>query len=131
MDWQKLHDRLIDRARRRVAPDCYTERHHVTPRSIGGKDEASNLVNLTLHEHIVVHCLLYLLHRKEHPNLVFAIAAFYEDANRFRMAYRKVRRMPKWVRKARQLRTAAILREMGYQKTQRLNKAAAERKQRL
>ena len=38
--------------------DCYVERHHIIPRSEGGKDEPDNLVNLTAREHYVAHHLL-------------------------------------------------------------------------
>jgi len=38
--------------------DCYVERHHIIPKSEGGKDEPDNLVNLTAREHYVAHLLL-------------------------------------------------------------------------
>ena len=37
---------------------CYCEKHHIIPKSEGGKDEPDNLVNLTAREHYVAHRLL-------------------------------------------------------------------------
>ena len=42
----------------------YMEEHHILPRSLGGKDEPSNLIWLFPEEHYVAHRLLYL----ENPN---------------------------------------------------------------
>jgi len=36
----------------------YTERHHILPKSLGGSDEPSNLVELTAREHFICHWLL-------------------------------------------------------------------------
>lgn len=36
----------------------YTERHHIVPRSLGGSNDASNLVRLTAREHAVCHLML-------------------------------------------------------------------------
>lgn len=36
----------------------YYEKHHITPKCLGGKDEAENLVLLTYREHVIVHKLL-------------------------------------------------------------------------
>lgn len=38
--------------------DCYVERHHIVPRSEGGTNDISNLVNLTAREHFIAHLLL-------------------------------------------------------------------------
>jgi hypothetical protein len=51
------YNRIIQRARDRKI-DVYTERHHVIPKSLGGSDEADNLVRLTAKEHFVCHMLL-------------------------------------------------------------------------
>lgn len=63
MDYQKHYDRLIERATVRKL-DCYTERHHVVPRCLGGSDESENLVDLTPEEHYVAHQLLVKIHPK-------------------------------------------------------------------
>lgn len=55
--YQRWHDQIIRRARSRSL-DCYSEWHHIVPRSLGGSDDKSNLVQLTYREHFLVHWLL-------------------------------------------------------------------------
>lgn len=38
--------------------ECYTEKHHIIPRSMGGLDTKENLVVLTAREHYIAHLLL-------------------------------------------------------------------------
>lgn len=57
MNYQRIHDAIIDRARNRTLQG-YRERHHVIPRCLGGTDKSANLVELTAREHFVVHKLL-------------------------------------------------------------------------
>ena len=57
MDYAWHYDRLVSRARGRVL-HCYTERHHVVPKSMGGSNSADNIVRLTPEEHYVAHQLL-------------------------------------------------------------------------
>lgn len=56
--YQRWHDQIIERARYRKPLACYYESHHVEPRSLGGLDISTNLVNLTYREHFLVHWLL-------------------------------------------------------------------------
>lgn len=63
MNYKNIHDSLIGLAKSRRKPDCYCERHHVIPRSMGGEDTVDNLVWLTAREHYVVHWLLYKIHK--------------------------------------------------------------------
>lgn len=37
---------------------CYTEKHHIVPRSLGGSNDKDNLVILTAREHFIAHLLL-------------------------------------------------------------------------
>ena len=71
MNYQRIYDQLIDRARNRV-PDGYVERHHVIPRCMGGSDEADNLVALYPEEHFLAHVLLVKIHPEER-NLIIAV----------------------------------------------------------
>jgi len=48
---------IINRAQTRQL-NCYTERHHIVPKSLRGSNESSNLVSLTAREHFVCHMLL-------------------------------------------------------------------------
>ena len=65
MNYKKHYNRLIKRARDRVL-DCYTERHHVKPRCLGGSDAKRNIVRLTAEEHFVAHQLLVKMYPDEH-----------------------------------------------------------------
>lgn len=55
--YQKIYDRLVERARGRKLSE-YKEAHHIQPRSLGGTDHPSNLVDLTYREHFLAHWLL-------------------------------------------------------------------------
>lgn len=59
MNYQLYYDRIINNAWKREEPEASNrEIHHVIPKSLGGSDEPSNLVALTLREHCVAHKLL-------------------------------------------------------------------------
>lgn len=51
------HDNIIARGKNRVLTG-YKEKHHIIPKSLGGKDNQENLVELTAREHFIVHMLL-------------------------------------------------------------------------
>jgi hypothetical protein len=55
--YRHWHDLIIDRARTRGKID-YSERHHIVPRSLGGRDNEENLVFLTYREHFLIHWIL-------------------------------------------------------------------------
>jgi len=65
MDYKKIYDSLIERGKSRVL-DCYTERHHIVPKCLGGSNDANNLVDLTPEEHYVAHQLLVKIYPKNH-----------------------------------------------------------------
>lgn len=65
MNYKKIYDSIIDRAKSRSLLECYTEKHHIIPRCIGGSDDANNIAILTPEEHYVCHQLLV----KIHPNV--------------------------------------------------------------
>lgn len=53
----------------------YVERHHIIPKSLGGTDDANNLVWLTAAEHLEVHLLLVkMVEDKEHIRKMHAAA---------------------------------------------------------
>ena len=61
MDYNKIYNNIIERAKQRQIENPlngYKELHHVVPKSIGGSNEQSNLVELTLKEHFLCHELL-------------------------------------------------------------------------
>jgi general stress protein YciG len=56
MNYLKHYCNLIRKAEKRTPPEGYTEKHHVFPKSIFGKN--SRIVKLTAKEHYVAHALL-------------------------------------------------------------------------
>ena len=73
MNYQRIHDAIIDKARNRKLQG-YREQHHVIPRCLGGTDDKSNLVELTAREHFIVHKLLCEIYPNE-SKLVYAFWA--------------------------------------------------------
>ena len=55
--YTQWYTNITERAKNRYL-DSYTESHHIVPRSLGGSDDADNLVNLTAREHFICHWLL-------------------------------------------------------------------------
>lgn len=71
MNYQKIHDFIIDRAKLRASNRKqansilgYSERHHIIPKCLGGTNKKDNLVYLSAKEHFVIHQLLV----KIYPN---------------------------------------------------------------
>jgi hypothetical protein len=62
MNYFLTYQRLIAKAKARVCPNGYVERHHILPKALGGSDDSSNLVALTAREHFLVHLLLAKIH---------------------------------------------------------------------
>lgn len=55
--YTRIYYLIINRAKFRTLVD-YKERHHIIPKSIGGTNDADNLVDLTAREHFICHRLL-------------------------------------------------------------------------
>jgi len=58
VNYIRIYNSLIDNARSRLFIEGYCEAHHITPKSMSGSDDDSNLVNLTAREHFIAHYLL-------------------------------------------------------------------------
>lgn len=54
----------------------YTEKHHIVPRSLGGTDDANNLVALSAREHFICHLLLTKMYYEDTPKYYKMIKAF-------------------------------------------------------
>lgn len=65
MNYQKIYDAIIEKAKLRDEIECYYEKHHIIPKSLGGLDSIENLVKLTFKEHFVCHRLLTKIYPKE------------------------------------------------------------------
>lgn len=74
MQYQKLYDSLIERARSRTIVG-YCESHHILPKCMGGTDDKENLVDLTPEEHFLCHQLLVKIHRgtAHYANMVYSV----------------------------------------------------------
>lgn len=57
MDYKRIHDNIIDRAKNRKLIG-YFERHHIVPKCMNGSNESYNLADLTAREHFLIHWLL-------------------------------------------------------------------------
>lgn len=58
MNYEIVYEKLIEKARKRNKINEYFEIHHIIPLSMGGSNDESNLVKLTLREHYFAHELL-------------------------------------------------------------------------
>ena len=75
MNYRKIYADIIRRAKERPKPNCYTERHHIVPKSLGGSNEKDNIVILTAREHFICHWLLVKIYAKgttERGKMVYA-----------------------------------------------------------
>lgn len=71
MDYQNHYTLLAEKAKKRVQPEGYFERHHIIPRCMGGLDDEDNLICLTAEEHYIAHLLLVKIYPDNH-SLVYA-----------------------------------------------------------
>lgn len=67
---------LIENAKKRTFPEGeYSESHHILPKSLGGSNKKSNIVQLYAREHYIAHILLYKiqLDSKNKGKMAFAL----------------------------------------------------------
>lgn len=70
MNYKKIYENLIEKSKNRLL-DCYVEKHHITPKCVGGSDDKNNIAILTPEEHFLAHLLLVKIYPNE-PKLVYA-----------------------------------------------------------
>jgi len=71
--YSKLYYKITDNAKQRTT-EGYTERHHITPQSMGGSNGTENLVELTAREHFICHWLLVkMTEGKDRSKMVYAL----------------------------------------------------------
>ena len=56
--YKKLYFAIIDNRKANPLLNCYTENHHIIPDSMGGPNDAENMVRLSAREHFLCHYLL-------------------------------------------------------------------------
>ena len=68
---------IIERAKSRTL-ECYVEKHHIIPKSLGGNNRNDNIVSLTAREHFICHWLLtkMLEEGKLKWKMLYAFGAF-------------------------------------------------------
>ena len=62
MNYKLIYDQLILKAKSRSNLIGYSEIHHIIPKSLGGLNSKSNLVQFTAREHFIAHILLAKIH---------------------------------------------------------------------
>ena len=63
MNYERIYSEFIaDRLTKQPVKPAYFEKHHIVPRSLGGGDEAHNLIALTPEDHFFAHLLLAKIH---------------------------------------------------------------------
>lgn len=67
MNYKKIYENLISKAKSRILDGEYTEKHHIIPLCIGGLDNSENLAVLTAREHYVAHKLLVKIYPNSKP----------------------------------------------------------------
>lgn len=65
MNYKRIYEKIIQRAKFRKLT-CYTEKHHIIPKCLGGSNDKDNLVRLTAKEHFICHRLLVLIYPENH-----------------------------------------------------------------
>lgn len=88
LNYKKIHDQIISRAKSREIPDCYCERHHIIPKSMGGSDDADNIAVLTAREHFIIHWLLMKIHRNK--QMVYAFHCMTKPVGNGRTRYTSI-----------------------------------------
>jgi hypothetical protein len=88
MDYQKIYNQIIERAKNRTL-EGYSEKHHIIPKCMGGKNDISNIVKLTAREHFLCHWLLHEIY-PDHRGLAFAFKAMCS----FKISIRKFQYTP-------------------------------------
>ena len=77
-----LYNKIVERAKSREKLRCYTEKHHVIPRSLGGSNDSDNLVELTGREHFICHRLLVKITEGESQSkMIFALNCMMNRTN--------------------------------------------------
>jgi hypothetical protein len=97
VDYKRIYmDFIADRRLKEAGLAGYTENHHILPKSLGGGNEASNLIRLTAGDHYFAHLLLAKIHGGNQWRAVEALVDM-KGSTRSRVVYAKRR----WVEIAR------------------------------
>ena len=78
MNYKQHYQRMIERAKLRET-EGYSEKHHILPKCLGGKNDVDNIVKLLPEEHYVAHQLLVKMH-PYNSKLIYAANLMTRDA---------------------------------------------------
>ena len=124
--YTRIYYQLINKRQNDILlkEDVYCETHHIIPKSLGGDNQPSNLVNLLPREHFMAHLLLtkmvqtqddavkmnWALHKMCYSNVDYFNSRDYEWDRRRHVTFLKEhhhsKRVPGWTQKMRELVTA-------------------------
>lgn len=85
MNYKKIYFSIIEKAKNRTLNE-YSEKHHVIPKSLGGKNTKDNLVYLTAREHFICHWLLWKFSEgidKIKMGHAFGMMRYHDSTNRY------------------------------------------------
>jgi hypothetical protein len=66
----KIYVNIIKKSKNRIN-DCYTEKHHILPKCMGGTNNKNNIAILTAREHFICHKLLTKITEKSNKKKMF------------------------------------------------------------
>lgn len=81
MNYRKIYDQIIEKARNRVI-EGYSENHHIIPKCMGGSDYKDNIVSLTAREHYICHHILHNLY-PDNNKLFYAFRTMCKMRNKY------------------------------------------------
>lgn len=84
--YTRWYNQIIEQAKSRTI-DGYVEKHHVIPRSLGGSNDADNLVCLTAREHFICHWLLTKMHLGEARGKMINALYLMQGKNKYQDRY--------------------------------------------
>jgi hypothetical protein len=58
LNYRRIYFNLIKKRKNNPPKNCYSEKHHIIPKSLGGKDFKNNIIILSAREHFIAHLLL-------------------------------------------------------------------------
>lgn len=64
MNYSKIYIDICNRGKLNRNLNCYTEKHHIIPKCMGGNNDKDNITVLTFREHYLVHWLLCKMYNK-------------------------------------------------------------------
>ena len=101
MNYQRIYEAFIaDRREREAAvieSGVYVERHHITPRSLGGGDEPENLIALTAGDHFFAHLCLAKIHGGNQWMAAWGMAGWSPDGSKRELDKAWVISRKRWV----------------------------------